>query len=84
MRCARSESADTLIPIARNIPEGVRFTAAAGTVSDSRKRDHAPDAVLCLHQLEAAVYLVEGQSVAEERLDVDLAGEPAFDELRHL
>jgi ABC-type cobalamin transport system ATPase subunit len=46
--------------------------------------DHAADAVLGLHQLEAAVHLVERQPVREKRLDVDLSSEPALDELRHL
>src|SRR5579884_1552445 len=42
----------------------------------------AADAVLALHQLEAAVDLVERQRVRDERFDVDVAGEPALDELR--
>src|SRR5213080_4805722 len=46
--------------------------------------DHAADAVLGFHQLEAAVDLVEAELVRDERLDVDLAGEPAIDQLRHL
>ena len=50
----------------------------------SVERDHAADAVLRVHQLEAAVDLVEGDPVGEQRLDVDLAGEPAVDEQRHL
>src|SRR5687768_4039607 len=45
--------------------------------------DHASDSVLGLHQLEAAVDLVEGEVVGDERVDVDLAGEPAVDQLRH-
>src|ERR1044071_9399754 len=47
------------------------------------KFDHAPDSVLCLHQFEAAVHLVECQPVRDERLGVDLAGKPAFDQRRH-
>src|SRR5437764_9436202 len=50
----------------------------------SRELDHAADAVLCLHQLEATVDVVELEPVREERLDVDLACKPAFDELGHL
>src|SRR5438034_7048172 len=50
----------------------------------SRELDHAADAVLCLHQLEAAVDLVELEPVREERLNVDVACKPAFDELRDL
>ena len=49
-----------------------------------RERDHAADAVLGLHQLEATVDLVKREPVREERLDVDLAREPAVDEERHL
>src|SRR4051812_31931896 len=50
----------------------------------SAERDHAADPVLGLHQLEAAVHLVEREPVRDERLDVDLPREPALDELRHL
>src|SRR5437016_6241504 len=50
----------------------------------SRELDHAADAVLCLHQLEATIDVVERQPVREERLDVDVACKPAFDELRDL
>src|SRR5438132_12739563 len=46
--------------------------------------NHAADAVLRLHQLEAAVDLVQRQLVGDERLDVDLARQPALDQLRHL
>src|SRR5439155_16418686 len=46
--------------------------------------DHAADAVLGFHQLEAAIDLVEAELVRDEWLDVDLAGEPAVDQLRHL
>ena len=35
------------------------------------------------HQLEATVDLVQGQVVGDERLDVDLAREPAVDQPRH-
>src|SRR5213595_3102479 len=50
----------------------------------SRELDHAADAVLCLHQLEATIDVVERQPVREERLDVDVACKPAFYELRDL
>src|SRR5437899_11064529 len=50
----------------------------------SRELDHAADAVLCLHQLEATIDVVEREPVREERLDVDVACKPAFDELRDL
>ena len=44
--------------------------------------DHAADAVLALHQLEAVVDLVERDPVRDERVDVDLAVEVELDELR--
>ena len=44
--------------------------------------DHAADPVLGLHQLEAAVDVVERDPVRDERVDVDLAGEVAVDQLR--
>src|SRR5215203_2178455 len=47
-----------------------------------RERNHAADAVLGLHQLETAIYIVQRQPVRDERVDVDLAGEPAVDEPR--
>src|SRR6266576_5202496 len=50
----------------------------------SRELDHAADAVLCLHQLEATVDVVQREPVRGERLDVDLACKPAFHELRDL
>ena len=46
--------------------------------------DHAADSVLGLHQLEAAVDLLERELGRHERVDVDLAGEVAVDELRDL
>ena len=46
--------------------------------------DHAADAVLRLHQLEAAVDLVERERVRDERIDVDVSREVALDQLRHL
>ena len=46
------------------------------------KVDHAADAVLGVHQLEALVDLVERDPVRDERVDVDLAVELALDELR--
>src|SRR4051794_33730206 len=46
--------------------------------------DDRADAVLLLHQLEAAVHLVERQLVGEQRWHVDVAGQPAVDEQRHL
>ena len=39
--------------------------------------DHAADAVLGLHQLEAAVDVVERDAVGDERVDVDFAVEVA-------
>src|SRR3954451_17590382 len=44
------------------------------------KLDHAADPVLGLHQLEAAVDLVEPDPVRDERVEVDLAGQVAVDE----
>ena len=49
--------------------------AAAVALVDLVEADDAPDAVLGLHQLEAAVDLLERQGVGEERIDVELAGE---------
>src|SRR6266550_5715048 len=46
--------------------------------------DHAPDAVLRLHQLEPAVHVLEPDRVRHERRDVDLTRERALDELGHL
>src|SRR3954467_1462870 len=46
--------------------------------------DHAADAVLRFHQLEAAVDLVQRELVGDHRLEVDLACEPAVDQLRNL
>src|SRR5579859_2107443 len=46
--------------------------------------DHAADAVLGLHQLEAFVHLVEAQRVGDEGCDLDVSGERALHELRHL
>src|SRR5262249_54841531 len=46
--------------------------------------DHASDAVLGLHQLEAAVDVIELDAVRDERVDVDVAVQVALDELRHL
>src|SRR3954469_25002223 len=46
--------------------------------------DHASDAVLVVHQLEAAVDLVERDPVRDERIDVEVAVEVALDELRDL
>src|ERR1044072_2275415 len=44
----------------------------------------AADPVLALHQLEASVHFVEAQTVRDERLDVDFAGQVAVDQERHL
>ena len=49
-----------------------------------RRSEHAADAVLGLHQLEAAVDFVEREAVRDERVDVDLAGEVALDQLGHV
>src|SRR4051812_47125139 len=46
--------------------------------------DHAPDAVLVMHQLEAVVDLVERDPVRDERVDVQITVEVALDELRDL
>ena len=48
------------------------------------KVDHAADPVLGLDQLEAPVDVVEPDPVRDERVDVDLPGEVAIDEGRHL
>jgi hypothetical protein len=42
--------------------------------------DHAANAVLGLHQLEAPVDLVKGDAVGDEGLDVDLARQAAVDQ----
>src|SRR4051794_3388088 len=44
----------------------------------------AANAVLALHELEAAVDVVEREAVRDEGIDVDLAREVAVDELRDL
>src|SRR6185312_2711050 len=44
--------------------------------------DHAADAVLGLHQLEAAVHLRQREVVRDERVDVDVARQPALDQRR--
>src|SRR4249919_119874 len=46
--------------------------------------DDAANPVLRLHELEAVVDLVQGEPVAQEGLDVDLAAEPTLDELGNL
>src|SRR4051795_1571595 len=46
--------------------------------------DHAPDAVLVVHQVEALVDLVERDAVRDEGVDVEIAVEVALDELRDL
>ena len=51
-------------------------------LDDHEKLDHAPDPVLRFHQLEATVHLVERDAMRDERVGVDLAGEPALDERR--
>src|SRR5919108_2917754 len=45
--------------------------------------DHAADAVLRLHQLEAAVDLVQRERVRDERIHVELAVEPSLDKAWH-
>src|SRR5918998_1364239 len=64
-------------------PPPVRSPIRAIWRGSLRESDHRPDAVLLLHQLEAAVDLAEGQLVRQEGFDVDLAGEPALDQRRH-
>src|SRR6478752_7645560 len=46
--------------------------------------DDRTDALLPLHGVEGVVRLVEGDAGGHEPVDVDLAGEPAVDEARHL
>ena len=60
--------------------EGGYPTGDQAVKNCSVEQDHAADAVLLLHQLGAAVDLVEGQPMAEKGLDVELAGEPAIDD----
>ncbi len=70
----------------RAVPEVAARTAGRvgrAALGLGRERDHAADPVLLLHQLEAAVHLVEREPVRDQRRDVDLAVEPAVDELRH-
>ena len=68
--------------------DGVRFVCLECGFSDesapTSRSDHAADAVLGLHQLEAAVDLVERQRVRDERRDVEPPVERQADELRHL
>src|SRR5437588_10035166 len=73
----------------RPLPDGPARAAPTSPPAEtacraSRELDHAADAVLCLHQLEAMVDVVEREPVREERLDVHVACKPAFDELRDL
>ena len=58
-------------------------TLGSDPVVAAVEADHAADAVLGLHQLEAAVHVVQRDVVRDERVDVDVAGQPAFDERRH-
>src|SRR6266567_3585960 len=46
--------------------------------------DHAADAILRLHQREAAVDVVQRELVRDEAVHVDVAGEVHVDELRNL
>src|SRR5438477_11643761 len=46
--------------------------------------DHAADPVLRLHELEAAVHLLQAEAMRDERIDVDLAREIAVHERRHV
>jgi hypothetical protein len=55
------------------------FSAGRNFLSALSKLDDAADAVLSLHQLEAAVDLVERDPVGDEGVEVDLAGEVAVD-----
>ena len=58
------------------------------TASESARRsfegDHAPDPGLQLHQLEPAIHVVQSDPMRDERHRVDLARQPAIDQLRHL
>ena len=82
------------LPPARGLPRladgGLREDRAAvpgqpaGRLRALAERDHAADAVLGLHQLEPAVDLVQRDAVRDERVDVDVAGQVAVDELGHL
>src|SRR5215207_3768769 len=65
-------------------PPPVRSPIRAIWRGSLRESDDRPDPVLRLHQLEPAVDFVERQLVREERLDVEVAGEPAVDQPRHL
>jgi hypothetical protein len=60
-----------------------RMRSGAFRRGDLSKLDHAADAVLGLHQLEAVVDLVEGDPVGDEGVDVDLPLHVEIDELRH-
>src|SRR3954464_6388822 len=53
-------------------------------MSKSAESDHAANAVLRVHEVEAAVDLVERDRVGDERVDVDVSGEVAVDVLRNL
>src|SRR4051794_33852953 len=59
-----------------SVAEGTRETIriCSGEVDDGA------DPVLALHELEAVVDVVERELVGDERLEVELAGEPAVDQ----
>src|SRR5262249_5067578 len=66
------------------LPRRPRRTSRRGCRCSRAEVDHTADPILRLHQVEAAVDLVETQTMTEQGLDVDLAAEPAVDELRYL
>src|SRR6202030_2443814 len=53
-------------------------------ITSAAELDHAADAILTLHQLEPLVDLIEREAVRDERVHVDVAGQVAVDQLRHL
>src|SRR6185312_11406341 len=46
--------------------------------------DDAPDALTVMHQLEAAIDVLEPQGVGDHRIDLQLAGHVPVDDLRHV
>src|SRR4029077_3421146 len=76
----RMESSRLYRPAAAALPEPYTMTAGRR----ARGADDTADAVRLLHQPEALVDVVEREAMRQERLDVDLAREPAVDQERHL
>ena len=72
-------------PVAVRDEVGVRQPVRMlDALDDQCESNHAADAVLRLHQLEAAVDVVERDPVGDQRVDVDVAGERSDRPAGHL